>query len=143
MKTKFYLLIYLILVSVFLTACGSQTAENSAPENKAALTEALRASGAKVETGDLIEQPFFSVKGQIFQINGADVQVFEYESVEAAEAEAELVSESGSTIGTSMVSWMAAPHFYKSGRVIVIYVGDDASVVSLLQGALGDQFAGQ
>jgi hypothetical protein len=42
-----------------------------------------------------------------------------------------------------MMSWMATPHFYKTGRILVLYVGDDQKVIDVLTGALGPQFAGQ
>ncbi len=53
------------------------------------------------------------------------------------------MSAGGSSIGTTMVTWVAAPHFYKSGRLIVLCVGDDAGVIAALEAALGAQFAGR
>ena len=38
--------------------------------------------------------------------------------------------------------WMATPHFFKSGKLIVLYLGDDVAVMTLLTGLLGPQFAG-
>ena len=37
---------------------------------------------------------------------------------------------------------VAPPHFFLKERVLVIYVGKDPSVISLLGGVLGPQFAG-
>jgi hypothetical protein len=59
------------------------------------------------------------------------------------ENEASQVSPDGGSIGTSMVIWMDAPHFYKAGHIIVLYVGSDATMLDLLEGALGAQFAGR
>jgi hypothetical protein len=112
-------------------------------EIQASLMNDLRTAGAKVEVGDSVEQAFFTVKGRIIKVNGADVQVFEYESAEAMEADASQVSADGGSVGTSMVAWMATPHFFKSGRVLVLYVGDDTVVLDLLKGTLGEQFAGR
>jgi hypothetical protein len=42
-----------------------------------------------------------------------------------------------------MVTWVAAPHFYQAGRILVLYVGDDPAILELLEGALGPQFAGR
>jgi len=42
-----------------------------------------------------------------------------------------------------MVTWMAPPHFFKSGQMLVIYVGDDAAVLDPLKVVLGEQFAGR
>ncbi len=107
------------------------------------LIDNLRAAGATVEPAGDISQPFFSVKGNAITVNGGDVQVFEYADAATADAEAALISPDGSSIGTTMVSWVAAPHFYKTGRLIVLYVGDNASVLNALEGVLGPQFAGR
>ncbi len=106
----------------------------------------LRDSGANVEHPTLPEvvvQDFFSVTGQVFKVNGEDVQVYEYDSQLEAEAEAATVSPSGSPIGTHMVSWMLPPHFYQSGDLIVIYLGFNQDTLNLLEDILGPQFAGQ
>ena len=104
--------------------------------------DALRAAGASVEPVVPVTQPFFTPEGYILKVNGADVQDFEYESEEAMESEASQVAPDGSSIGTSMVSWMDTPHFYKAGRIIVRYVGSDTAILDLLEQVLGPPFAG-
>jgi hypothetical protein len=42
-----------------------------------------------------------------------------------------------------MVSWMATPHFFKKGRILVLYVGDNTETLGLLESVLGAQFAGR
>lgn len=111
-------------------------------EDSAGLMDALSAQGVSVKAAGNIDQPFFSVHGQSLKVNGADVQVFEYVDATAANQEAALVSRDGSSVGTTMVSWMAAPHFYKAGKVIVLYVGTDTAITATLQTILGPQFAG-
>jgi hypothetical protein len=106
----------------------------------------LRAAGATVEHETLpqvIVQDFFSVTGQVFKVNGEEVQLFEYDNQSKAEEEAALVSPDGSSIGTSMPFWVAPPHFYKAGRIIVLYVGENAAVMEVLDKVLGPQFAGK
>jgi len=39
--------------------------------------------------------------------------------------------------------WMAAPHFYRRGRIIAIYLGASAKVTSELKRILGPPFAGR
>jgi hypothetical protein len=117
--------------------------ESPAVQEKARLISALQASGATVEIGEPISQAFFTPEGSIIRVNGADVQVFEYESSEEMENEASQVAPDGGSIGTSMVNWVDAPHFYKVGRIILLYVGSDATVLDLLEAALGSQFAGR
>jgi hypothetical protein len=76
-------------------------------------------------------------------MNGADLQAFEYESAEAMAKEAALVAPDGGSVGTSMVDWIDTPHFYKAGRIIVLYVGSDQAALDLLDKLLGAQFAGR
>ena len=85
------------------------------------LIDNLRAAGATVEPKGEVSQAFFSVKGQVMSVNGGEVQVFEYADESAIEADAALISPDGGSIGTSMVTWVAAPHFYKIGKLIVLY----------------------
>lgn len=93
-------------------------------------------------TKEKVSQPFSSVSGRIVKINREGVQVFEYPWPSAVDADAKQVSADGTTIGTSKPSWMAPPHFFKSGKFLVLYVGGNQTVLNVLRGALGGQFAG-
>jgi hypothetical protein len=107
------------------------------------LIENLRAQGAKVRlTNEKVSQPFFSSAGRIMNINGESIQVFQYAQAATADNEAKHVSLDGMSIGTSKPSWMAPPHFFKSGKLIVLYVGNEQTVLKVLQTAIGNQFAG-
>jgi hypothetical protein len=97
----------------------------------------------RVRQAGVVSQPFFSVKGHIITVKGEQVQVFQYAKVEKAEVEAKMVDAAGSSVGTNMMTWMARPHFYRSGRLIVLYVGSDSSVINALTKFLGPQFAGR
>jgi len=149
MKRYLILIAVLLLVAAWVAACSGQstpvapTVSHGGPvEDYVSLIDALRAVGAAVEPAGEVEQPFFSVKGQIITVNGADVQVFEYADEAAAEREAEKVGPDGFHIDNSIVDWVASPHFYKKARLIALYVGDDANVKSVLQNVLGAQLAG-
>ena len=96
------------------------------------LVDNLRAAGATVDPAGTVSQPFFAPKGQLITVDEQDVQAFEFASAEEADAAVETVSADGSSVGTSMVGWLAPPHFYKAGKVIVIYVGRDSGVMSVL-----------
>jgi hypothetical protein len=106
------------------------------------LEDNLRNVGAVVEVGGDVNQPFFDVTGRTITVNGADVQVFEYPSMADAETAAAGIGPDGSTIGTTSVTWVAPPHFYARGTVIVLYIGDNSGVRELLDNALGGQIAG-
>lgn len=146
----------LLAFALLVNGCASATPadpalEPAAPpvshggtvETYVALVDALRALGATVEPAGSIEQPFFPVTGQLLQINGQEVQVFEFETAEAGQATAGTVSATGDSVGTSMLNWVAPPHFYRAGRIIALYVGSDTAVLDLLRQVLGDPFAGQ
>jgi len=107
------------------------------------LIDNLRANDATVNPAGEIEQPFFSVTGFSIQVNGASVQVFEYNSAEDAEADASPVSTDGSSVGTSRPFWVNDPHFYYKEKIIVLYLGDDPAIKELLESVLGSQFAGR
>ncbi len=90
-----------------------------------------------------LSQPFFSVDAQVLTAYGEDIQVFEYDSSESALDE---VAESGLTpdgqFQTVMVTWIDTPHFYQTGSLIVLYVGDNFEIITLLEDLLGPQIAG-
>lgn len=146
---KFTALPALILVcALALDSCGKTATPTPQPQgggltDQASLVGALEAEGATVTLGDPIAQEFFTVDGQIIDVNGQDLQVFEYDSLQAMESDAALVSADGGTIGTSSVMWIDSPHFYKSEKIIVLYVGTDETTLNLLDQVLGRQFAGQ
>ncbi len=147
MKSRLFLIAFLLLVVAWVTGCGAKSpptvTHGGAVTDYISLIDNLRAAGASVEPAGEVMQPFFSVKGQSITVNGGNVQVFEYADVAAADTEAALVSPDGSSIGTSMPAWVATPHFYKTGRLIVLYVGDDTAVINVLETVLGQQFAGR
>ena len=143
--------VVLLMFALAVSGCGSAppvSASNFSPEPRAmegiaSLIAALETAAATVETAEPVSQAFFGPEGNIIKVNGADVQVFEYESAEAMESEASQVAPDGGSIGTTMVTWVDTPHFYKAGRVIVLYVGSDETVLVLLEQVLGHQFAGR
>lgn len=149
---KYQTLLFVLLVSALaVSACASAaatpaaedaSAQPAAVQDQASLIAALEAAGATIEAGEPVSQAFFSPEGNIIKVNGADLQIFEYESTEAMENEASQVAPDGGSIGTSMVTWVDTPHFYKAGRIIVLYVGSDEEILGLLEQVLGPQFAG-
>lgn len=139
-------LILLFVLAVAATACDSRLAAQTtqpAAADHAGLMDRLRAAGASVEVAGEVEQPFLSVTGAMIKVGGEDVQVFQYSSAAEVEAQAALVSPDGGAVGTSKPHWVGPPHFYKKGRLLVLYVGDDDKVLMALDAALGRQFAGR
>jgi hypothetical protein len=91
-----------------------------------------------------------SVDAGLFDVNavGTRMQVFEYATREQADAEAALVDHEGRIIAgraggpTYAVCWIGTPRFYRDGRLIVLYLGDDAGALAVLGRVLGGPFAG-
>ena len=118
------------------------------------LVERLRATGVSADVigeGEVFLE-LFSVTEQVLRVNGTEVSVFEYQDASSAAEDASRVSPDGTVITQSEngglvragdVFWVAPPHFYRSGGIIVLYVGDDPAVIDALVTALGPQFAGQ
>ncbi len=142
-----------ILLLVLLVGCSGRQAQKPpvpsslplAPENQGpetsqiepvtdydSLIDNLRNTEATVNPVGDITQPFFSVKGLVINVNDEDVQVYEYATADAAASEAETISPDGSSIGTSMVSWVATPHFWNLEKLIVLYVGENESAITSL-----------
>ena len=111
--------------------------------DQASLISKLRAAGASVEVVGEVDQPFLSVTGTMIKLHGEDVQVFQYSSAAEMEAQAAPISRDGSAVGTRKIFWVGPPHFFKQGKVLVLYVGNDDKVLKALEAVLGGQFAGQ
>jgi hypothetical protein len=115
---------------------------------RADLDAAIQASGASVRTLGQVHQPFFSVPGARLAVEGGDVagmqelQVYEYPTESEARGESDLITSEGGS-ATAQITWIADPHFFRRGRLTVIYVGSDAATLALLQRELGAQFAGR
>ncbi len=142
----------LIAFGLLLAACSQTvTARNVPPAavlepatrrmEADAFFEAL-ADDAVVEKVGEVTQPFFSVPGQVFSLNGSQIQLFVYEDMTAATSEAGQVSPEGTAVGPHSMMWMATPHFYHVEDVIVLYIGDDKVTLALLAEAFGPPFAG-
>ena len=132
----------LLVVSL---ACGGGGDEGPEPvTDYRSLVDSLRSLEAKVGIRGFSAQSFFiGTQGRLLDVNNEDVRVFQFRSVEDADAASGTVSADGSSIGTTTMSWDAPPHFYKGGILIVLYVGSASSVVNVLEEAMGPQFAGQ
>lgn len=131
----------LLLFSACLFCAIAAAATNEAADY-GSFVQALRVAGLQAQTLGSVDQPFFSAKGKVISLSGEHVQVFEYPSAAEAEAQAALVSPNGRTVGAAKPHWIGPPHFFKRGKVIALYLGDDAKTLRALEAQLGPQFAG-
>jgi hypothetical protein len=123
-------------------AGSSPSSSTSTITDQAGLIDALRAMGLAVEKGGMVSQPFFDVQGSSLRVQGADVQVFEFADADAAQAAMATIGPDGNP-ATMMITWVAAPHFYQAGQVIVLYIGNDTAITDALTDVMGPQVAGQ
>lgn len=87
----------------------------------------------------------------IVTVNGSKITVYAYLTTHDAERDMARISPDGSTIsdvdssGTGsvvVIDYIAPPHWFHEGRVVVLYVGCDDTLLALLQQVLGPPFAG-
>jgi len=79
-------------------------------------------------------------------IGSEAIDIYQYDNNESMEEDAGRIDSGGCTYSGSnpkKVSWTKAPHFYKKGNIIVLYVGHDRDIKTHLSEILGNQFAGQ
>lgn len=107
------------------------------------LIDMLRSKGATVTPQGEVSQELFSMSGNAILVNRANVQVFTFGSELEAKTQAEQINPDGSGTKTMMITWVEPPHFYRKGKIIVLYVGSDPETISLLEQVLGEQFAGR
>ena len=123
--------------------------------DQASLVDFLRGKGLTVELAGDVQQPFLRAAGTVLRVSGgdvkqpADIQAYDYDDTalgtdgaQAAEEDASQLDAAGNP-RTTMIMWVAAPHFFRKERIIALYIGDDPAVVKLMTEALGPQFAGR
>lgn len=152
MRQQLFSLVVLLALSVLLiVGCALPGASANEPDGAGGdrhlsvekVVARLQARGIAVERQPSINQPFFEPEGQVFTIDGESVQFFQFDSAAAAADAVANISPDGSQIDTSVISWIAEPHFYRSEALIALYVGDHAETVALLAEIFGPQLAGR
>lgn len=118
-------------------AAPTSGAQHGSISDLASLMIALQAAGASVAVNGTIQQPFLQVPGTQVSVDGQDVQVFEYSDAAAAQVDALKLADVLAGKDTTMVNWVASPHAYQAGRLVALYVGDDAATLKRLQQVLG------
>lgn len=113
----------------------------------AAFIGALEDAGWPVEEVGPTSGSLFNGAGHIIKVNGIEMQVFEYADEQALEAQAALISPDGGQITDSsgaiaIVDWVDMPHFFKKGRIMVVYIGRTERTLLALKDVLGERFAG-
>lgn len=153
------LIAFSIVILLLLSACTSQLQTHSCEGpagDHVMLVDRLRCAGIRVDIGERVTLPILRPPGTTLLLSGGDLsgqaelQSFEYDDTDlgtdgraASEADARQFASDGSLIDRSRsIYYHGTPHLFRRERVIVIYAGDDRSVVTVLTRLLGNQFAG-
>ncbi|MFC1921557.1 hypothetical protein ACFLYQ_07525 [Chloroflexota bacterium] len=156
-----FLLVCFLLGILFITGCALQSSGNAVMDYERFLDN-LRLSGIVIEETVNVPHPvisaedesIFSVGGKRIRIAGGGILlVLVYEDEAAAKAETEFISRDGHDLSIPdgkfyhQIDYISPPHWYQSGRIIVLYNGpegvtDDYETLELLNKILGMQFAG-
>jgi len=135
--------VLLLLITVLLLL-GCRKEFSEATYNRL-LTE-LREMGYDVDAKSVQEDILQGQRKWLTMDETENVSVYLYASPRKMEQDASYIDEGGSgyTNGRKSVeiSWVSYPHFYRKGNIIVLYVGEDAHIISALEEIMGDQFAG-
>ena len=108
------------------------------------LVEELRQQGVAVSSQGAEPRdtfPFFSVQATRLTINGDEAHIFEFTSETVATSAASTVAAAGTPIGTTQVTWIAPPRFYRRDRFIALSLGSAGETARALDAVFGRPFA--
>ena len=142
-RRLFVIPLFILLTGEACVSPRTEPATKGGATSYQSLVEHLRASGLQVESAGEIEQPFFTPNARVIRIGTTgEAQVYEYVGEEQAAADAAKIQSDGS-VGGFMPRWIAPPHFFRRGKLLVLYLGTDETTMLALRGVLGNEFAGQ
>ncbi len=98
----------------------------------AVVVEQLEATGATVENAGLIGEPLFPATATLLLVDGEELQVHVFETAAAA-----------ANAGVPLVQWAAPPHFFRTDRVIGLYVGSTDALLERLETVFGPELPQQ
>lgn len=101
---------------------------------------AMKAMGVAVDVGTEKRRPFFEQQGRALVVNGAEVELYEFDSKEETDEAAGQIAADGSVSGQP--AWTTPVQWFRTDRLIAFYPGNDPSVVSAVTTAMGPMFAG-
>lgn len=81
-----------------------------------------------------------SVDNDDYTLNGDRISVYEYDEAaeNTIEGDIKSIADNGTVINGNKTKWNSTPHIYKKGRILVIYDGNNESVLTALKEILGE-----
>lgn len=115
-----------------LMAPDPSTVRTSGPARVEDFVRALGDQGAQVQVVRPVAQPCLrAAAGWLVEVYGVPVQVYEYAT------EAEWRSDGARVPARTDVAWVDQPHIWASGRLVVVYVGQNRALADLISTVLG------
>jgi hypothetical protein len=103
----------------------------------------LRGKGFRVSLGANTREGYFTVSSREVLLDQPGLlKAFQYSTSTQADQDAALVTPDGQPRPKTVFDWIDVPHFYKSGRLIVLFIGCNAQTLEALDDLLGRPFAG-
>lgn len=129
----------LILLTAFLTSCRAASPSPSAEiSSSAELVQALERAGKEVSETEQAVDGTFGVEGMALRVDEATLYVYEYPSVRERESVSdELIPDEG-ILSATPLPWDAKSNLWGTGPLLVVYPGDEGSLILLLDGLLGN-----
>lgn len=145
-KRSRYVSMSLIIVLIIVMLIGCKNINNSQSTfDLKKFEDAMKNKGYSFEIID-VEEDFLPTTRKRMKFNYDVIDIYIFNGDKEMEEEAANIDKDGCgyTNGnkSSKVSWVSYPHFYKSGSLIVQYVGEDEKIIADLRDILGEQFAG-
>lgn len=150
MMRRAWLLLGLVLCAVAVgceaeragdTPAASTTTTVAAPFGFNNLIDALASAGVPAQPGERASGMPFSVPRRPVDVGTFEIAVYEYDDPATRVAEEATIAMEGWSVNHTPVEWVATPHYWSRGRVIVLYLGDDHSVIDFLSQVLGPEVA--
>jgi len=96
-----------------------------------------------------VENDFLPTKRKRMVIGEETIDIYLYSDNKKMEKDAKNIDSKGCQYTSTgvfsrsvNVSWVSYPHFYKKGKIIVLYVGTNEKIISDLKDIFGEEFAG-
>lgn len=131
-------LILLVMIMLFTVGCTPKSEEFSINDFAGSMEE----RNYKFEIKD-VEKDFLSGDRKIMQVDKEQIDIYVYKNNKDMEKDASRI-ESGNKYNNGkesiIVDWLAPPHLFKNGNIIVIYAGKNIEIINSLTEIFGREF---
>jgi hypothetical protein len=133
------------VLAALLVGCSAPQASTSPSGSLTGvegLVADLAATSAPVRQADTFAPAPLPGQGVLLCVGHEEVRVYAFATEQARLAAAGSIDPTDpSHVGTSIVEWTGNPRFWQRDRILVLYLGTDASTDALLTSVMGPPFA--